>query len=121
MNEYIITFSKASISFITLLILTRLIGRKQVYQLTFFDYIVGITIGSIAANFITDRKANAYDEIIGLLVWSILPMLLGYINLKSLHFRSISEGEPIIMIDRGKVNNKNMKKARYNIGDLLIS
>lgn len=120
MNEYMITFLKASISFITLLVLTRLIGRKQVSQLTFFDYIVGITIGSIAANFITDRKANTYDEIIGLLVWSIMPVLLGFINLKSLHFRSISEGEPIIMIDRGKVNNKNMKKARYNIGDLLM-
>ncbi|MBU3196575.1 DUF421 domain-containing protein [Clostridium algidicarnis] len=118
--NYFYVFIKSVATFFILLILTRLMGRKQLSQITFFDYIVGITIGSIAGSAIIDRDISKYDTIIALLVWSMLPIIIGSINLKSIRIRKLIESEPVIIIQNGVVNEKNMKKVRYNIGDLLM-
>lgn len=118
--NYLYVFIKSVATFLILLILARLMGRKQLSQITFFDYIVGITIGSIAGSGIIDRDISMYDTIIALLVWSILPIIIGNINLKSIRTRKLIESDPVIIIQNGVVNEKNMKKVRYNIGDLLM-
>lgn len=118
--NYLYVLIKSVATFLILLILARLMGRKQLSQITFFDYIVGITIGSIAGSGIIDRDISMYDTIIALLVWSILPIIIGNINLKSIRARKLIESDPVIIIQNGVVNEKNMKKVRYNIGDLLM-
>ena len=118
--NYLYVLIKSVATFLILLILARLMGRKQLSQITFFDYIVGITIGSIAGSGIIDRDISMYDTIIALLVWSILPIIIGNINLKSIRTRKLIESDPVIIIQNGVVNEKNMKKVRYNIGDLLM-
>ncbi|WP_029451111.1 DUF421 domain-containing protein [Clostridium algidicarnis] len=118
--NYLYVFIKSVATFFILLILARLMGRKQLSQITFFDYIVGITIGSIAGSGIIDRDISMYDTIIALLVWSMLPIIIGNINLKSIRTRKLIESDPVIIIQNGVVNEKNMKKVRYNIGDLLM-
>lgn len=120
MNEYISTALKSIVVFIILLILTRISGRKQISQLTFFDYVVGISIGSIAGNLVTDRNLNFYDGIIAILIWSIIPILVGLAAVKNITFRKLVDSEPLIIINKGIVEYKNMLKAHYNIGDLLM-
>lgn len=120
MNEYFEVLLRALITFIGLLCLTLLMGRKQLSQITFFDYIVGITIGSIAAEIVINRSINVYDGLIALVVWSFMPILIGYVAMKSICFRALVDGEPKIVIQNGIIINKNMLKEKYNMGDLLM-
>lgn len=95
-------------------------GRKQISQLTYFDYVVGITIGSIAAEVAVTKNVDVVDGIVSLLAWCILTVLISETTLKNIWLRLLIDSEPLLIIDKGKVIYKNMKKARYNIGDLLM-
>ncbi|MPM68760.1 hypothetical protein SDC9_115694 [bioreactor metagenome] len=70
-------------------------GRKQLSQITFFDYVVGITIGSIAAVIAVDRTISVIDGTIAIVLWSIMPVIVGYIAMKSIKFRVLVDGERI--------------------------
>ena len=106
--------------FTVLLILTRLLGKKQLSHLTYFNYITGITIGSIAANMVMIRDVSFYKELTALVLWVILSEFIGYIALKSYKLRNILDGEPSILIKKGKINKKTMKSLRINIDDLSM-
>lgn len=95
-------------------------GRKQISQLTYFDYIVGITIGSIAGVVAIDKSVKVIDGIVSIFIWSLLTIIISEITLRNINLRLIFDSEPLLIIDKGTVIYKNMKKARYNIGDLLM-
>jgi len=95
-------------------------GRKQISQLTYFDYIVGITIGSIVGEAAVNKNVELVDIIISIAIWSGLTILISEITLKNIKLRLLIDSEPLLIIDKGKVIYKNMKKARYNMGDLLM-
>lgn len=120
MKEYLILFFRSVFTYFTLLALTRIMGRKQISQLTYFDYVVGITIGSIASVASVDKNVNVYKGLFSIVIWSVLTILISEINLKNIKLRLLIDSEPLLIIDNGKVIYKNMKKARYNIGDLLM-
>lgn len=120
MHGYTLTLLKAIVSFISLLFLTRLMGRRHLSQITFFDYIVGITIGSVVATIIADRTVNFWDGVISTLVWALLSILVSYLNLKSITIRKLTDGEPLIVISKGTIDDTKLKKSGYNMGDLLM-
>jgi len=111
---------RATASFIVLLILTRLLGRKQLSQLTFFNYITGITIGSIAADIGGESETPFFNGLTSLVWWSFLTFLVGYLGLKSSKVRVIIDGEPIIVIKEGKIFEEELKKSRLNMDDLSM-
>lgn len=113
-------FLKTTLSFLMLLILTRLLGKKQMSQMTFFHYVTGITIGSLAANIIASNDNSITDEIIGLIWWCFLTALLAFITLKSAKSRVLIDGQPVILIKNGLFEEVSMKKTRISIEDLLI-
>ncbi|MCY6483359.1 DUF421 domain-containing protein [Clostridium aestuarii] len=119
MNEALIVLVRAIISFFTLLIFARVLGKQQISQLTFFDYIVGITIGGIAANLTTNLTSSAWSHWVGLLVWSCLAITLQFISLKWRKASEYINGKPTILIMNGKILEESMKKVRYTLGDLL--
>lgn len=119
MNEGLIVLVRGIIGFFTLLIFTRMLGKQQVSQLTFFDYVVGITIGSTASTLTTDLTSRAWPHWVGLLTWSILCLILQLITIKSKTAEKFLDGEPTIVITNGKILEQSMKKFRYTIGDLL--
>ena len=120
MKEYLILFFRSVVTYFILVLFTRIMGRKQISQLTYFDYVVGITIGSIASVASLDKQVNMYEGIFCIMVWSILTILISEITLKNIKLRLLVNSEPLLIIDKGNVIYKNMKKARYNIGDLLM-
>jgi len=107
-------------SFFFLFVLTRLMGKEQIAQLTFFDYIVGITIGSIAATLTTTPQDPFLPGLLGLVIWGLLPILIGLITLKWVPIRKIMEGEPVVIIQNGKIDEEVMTKQRLNYDDLLM-
>jgi uncharacterized membrane protein YcaP (DUF421 family) len=119
MNEGLITLIRGVIGFFTLLIFTRILGKQQVSQLTFFDYVVGITIGSTASSLTTDLTSRAWPHWVGLFTWTTLCFSLQLITLKSKTAEKYLDGQPTIIIANGKILEKSMKEFRYTIGDLL--
>ncbi len=107
-------------SFIVLLIVTRLLGKKQISQLTFFNYVTGITIGSVAADFTVNEELTITEGATSLLGWSLLTLLAGFISLKSAKGRVIIDGQPTILIRDGLILVKAMRRCRINIDDLSM-
>ncbi|MCM3635042.1 DUF421 domain-containing protein [Paenibacillus camelliae] len=120
MPEIAVIFIRSVIAFIVLLVLTRIMGKKQLSQLTFFDYIVGITIGSIAATMSVDQNIKISNGLISLIVWGLIPILLGYWGLKSRAFARLTDGRPSIVVREGKVLEDEMKKNQFNINELMM-
>lgn len=111
---------RATGAFIVLLIMTRLMGRKQLSQLTFFNYITGIALGSIAADIAGETKTPFLNGLTSLVWWSILTLLVGYIGLKSSTARIAFDGQPVIVIKQGEILEDELRKLRLNIDDLSM-
>ena len=105
--------------YILLIILSRLIGKKLLGQLTFFDFVTGITLGTIGGAFVTTEVKGNY-VLISAIVIALLVLLTGIITLKSVTARKLIEWEPVILVQNGKILEKNMIKLRYNQDDLLM-
>jgi uncharacterized membrane protein YcaP (DUF421 family) len=111
---------KTTLTFFALFLLTRLLGKKQLSHLTFFNYVTGITIGSIAANIISNLDKPYLPDLIGMVWWYILTALLGYIGLKFGSLRSLIDGQPTIVIKKGSIVKKALKKSELNMDDLSM-
>lgn len=110
---------RSLIAFFSLLVLVRLTGKQQMSELTFFDYVVGITIGSIAATLSVQLNQNTTATLAGLIIWGLLPILLAYLSLHSVWIRKVVEGEATVVIENGKILEKNLTRLRLSIDDLL--
>ncbi len=116
---YVIVLSLVSIT--VLFILTKLIGYRQISEMSFFDYIVGITIGSIAAEMATNIDIEWWKGVSAMVIYAGVGMLLSFLSQKSIKARMFISGQPIILVENGKIIKKNLKKARIEINDLLAS
>jgi uncharacterized membrane protein YcaP (DUF421 family) len=119
LNEGLVVLVRSVIGFFTLLIFTRILGKEQISQLTFFDYVLGITIGSIAASLTTDLSSRAWPHWVGLLGWCLSGYLMEYLTLKWRYAAKYIEGEPTIVIMNGKIMEEALKKIRYRTSDIV--
>lgn len=116
----LLIFVQAAVSFVILLILTRLIGKQQVSQLTYYEYINGITFGSIAANMATDSFNKFGDHLVGLLTYGVLTFLAALVALKSRKMRKLINGEPVVVIQDGKILENNLRKMKLNLDEFTM-
>ncbi len=119
LGEIFNTFLKSVISFVILFVLTRILGKKQLSQLSFFDYVVGISIGSIAASFAVDSSVSFASGITGLIVYALFPVLLSFAAIKSYRARKLLDGKPTVLIQNGRLIKKNIKRSKMTINDVL--
>jgi len=115
----LVVIIRSVISFFALLLLIRLIGKQQVTQLTFFDYVVGITIGSIAATLSVQVNENTTATLAGMGVWTALAILLAYLSMHNVWVRKIVEGEATVVIENGKILEKNLLRIRISLDELI--
>ncbi|MDQ0162725.1 DUF421 domain-containing protein [Aeribacillus alveayuensis] len=104
---------------IGLFIISKLLGKKQLSKLSFFEYVVGITIGDIAGTLSMDAELNLVNGIISIFIWAIVPILISYISLKSPRFQEFVEGKPTIFIKNGKIMEDNLKKEKFTAQSLM--
>lgn len=109
---------RSTLAFATILIVARVIGKKQLSQLTFFHYITGITIGSIAAEVSTQHRTDFWDGFTSLIWWALLTLFISFISLKSSRIRVLVDDRPTILIQNGTIIKSGMKKARLHIDEL---
>ncbi|WP_252230535.1 DUF421 domain-containing protein [Clostridium sp. ZBS15] len=119
MNEGLVVFVRSIIGFFSLLIFAKILGKQQISQLSFFDYVLGITIGSIAASLTTDLSSRAWPHFIGLFVWALLGYTMEYITLKWRYASKYIDGEPTIIIMNGKIMENALRKMKYKVSDIM--
>ena len=105
---------------IILFILTKLMGNKEMSQLSMFDYIIGITIGSIAAEMATSLENNFMEPLIAMAVYAIVAVLISIISYKSIKFRRFIYGNALILLDNGELYRKNFKTAKLDLNEFLL-
>ncbi len=110
---------RAVSSIVVLFLLTKLLGKQQISQLNFFDYCIGISIGSIAASMAIEDDRPFHYPLIAMIVYALIAFLLSYVTDKSIRARHVINGTPVILIDNGKLLRKNMKKVRVDLNELL--
>lgn len=112
----ILSFSSA----IVLFILTKLMGNKEMSQLSMFDYIIGITIGSIAAEMSTSLEDNFMQPLVAMIVYAIIAIAISVASYKTLKLRRFFSGNSLILLDNGVIFKENFKKAKLDLNEFLM-
>mgnify|MGYP001771721554 CR=1 FL=1 len=112
-------FIRSIVTIVVLFLLAKVMGKKQISQLNLFDYIVGITIGSVAADISLDLNKSFLDGVICMLVFGLTGALVSYVTLKSIKLRRFFTGTPSIIIENGKIIEEGLKKVKFDINDLM--
>ena len=113
-----ITAVTSVVSIVVLFLLTKLMGSKQVSQMTAFDYIVGITIGSVAAELATDLEEPT-QPLTALIIYGFAAFGISVLTSKSIRARGAVTGKPLILLEDGVIFRENLKKARLDLNEFL--
>ncbi|WP_312027257.1 DUF421 domain-containing protein [Cytobacillus firmus] len=112
------TILRVTIAFLVLFLLARLMGRKEIGQMTFFNWATAIGIGSIAGNLAVNASSPIKDGVIALIVWTLFTIMLDMIDLKSKQGRRVTTGDPLIVIKAGRIMEGALKESRVDLEEL---
>jgi uncharacterized membrane protein YcaP (DUF421 family) len=118
MHPYLDILIRSILSIIMLLLIAKILGKQTLSNLTYLDFVTGITLGAIAANLSFNEKIKLPYFILSLVAITITSFLLSIIALKSHKLRSWISGSPTVLIEGGKILEDNMKKLRYTLDSL---
>ena len=107
------------LSAFALFVIAKIMGHKQMAQLDFFDYITGITIGSIAAELATELEAP-WKPLVAMIVYGVVALCLTILAHKFPKTRKYINGTPTIVMDNGRIYRKNMKKAKLELSEFMV-
>lgn len=102
------------IGFFALYMLTRILGRKEISQMTFFNFVSAIAIGSIAANVVVNQSISIRNGVIALVGWSIITFVLDIFDVKFKSLRRVLTGNPVIVIKKGQIIKKSLLLSRLD-------
>lgn len=105
---------------IILFFITKMMGKKQISELNFFDYVVGITIGSIAADISLDIEKNMIAGIVALFIYGFISYIISFVSIKSILARRFFIGVPTVLVEKGKIIESGLKKSKIDVNDLLM-
>lgn len=107
------------VSYAALFLCAKVVGRKQISQLDFMDYITGITIGSIAAELATDLE-NMWKPLVAMGIYTLATWAMARLSLSLSRSRKYLNGSPVIVMDNGKLYRKNMRQAKLELSDFMV-
>lgn len=118
MSEILKVILFAAVAYIYLFIIAMVLGKKQLSQLTFIDYVVGISIGSIAAEMATETQKPFYHYLIAMGIFFLLDIVMSFFGRKGSILKKITMGTPLIVISDGRINYKKLKKSKLTVEEL---
>ena len=110
---------RALLSLIALFIVTKIIGKKQVSELSLFDYVIGITIGNFAAEMTINLESQEANGIFAVLIFGMVAYIVSKLSMKSMRLRRFFIGVPTLVIKDGKILYNQLRKMKLDINDLL--
>jgi len=119
MDDFLNVLIQSLGAFVVLFIISKILGKKQVAQLEFSDYVVGISIGSIAAQMAIDPEIPFYHFIVAMAIFGGINLILALISRKGAFLKSSIKGKPLIIIEDGKLNFKNVKKSKLDLNEIM--
>lgn len=119
-NVILNTIIRSIVVYILAVFLTRLMGRKLISQMTFFDFVVGVSMGAIIANAIVGQQFTPISAVTALILISVLVIATGYLHIKSFKARKILNSEPVTLVENGAIVEENMKNIRLTINELMM-
>lgn len=119
MTEAVYVVIRTLLMLLSLLFITRILGRRTLSELTFYDFVIGLVIGNIATAVITEKEFSIQNGIVSLTVATIWVLAINLLSLNSVPARKLIESEPLMVIHNGKILEDNLKKRYYNVNDLL--
>ena len=120
MSDFLNICFRTILILIILFFITKMMGKKQISELNFFDYVVGITIGSIAADISLDIEKNMIAGIAALFIYGFISYIISFISIKSILARRFFIGVPTVLVEKGKIIESGLKKAKIDVNDLLM-
>lgn len=117
--EFIKVILTSILSVVSLFVIAKIMGHKQMAQLDFFDYITGITIGSIAAELATELEAP-WKPLVAMIIYGLVAVGLTILAHKFPKTRKYVNGTPTIVMDNGKLYRENMKKAKLELSEFMV-
>lgn len=115
MPEYIEIIFRTVGAFSVLMIIARILGKQTISQMTFFDFVAAITVGSITGSLAFNTSVKFYDPLMALVLFACVTFIIQYISLKSQKARKLFAGDPTVVIQNGKILEHNMRKMRYSL------
>ena len=119
MEDLLNIFLRTIIVLIILFFIAKMVGKKQISQLNLFDYIVGITIGSIAADISLDLEKDLMAGLVSLFLYGIIAYLISLLTMKSIKARRFFTGVPTVLVENSKIIESGLKKTKIDINELL--
>ncbi|MCE7791861.1 DUF421 domain-containing protein [Salipaludibacillus sp. CUR1] len=108
------------IGFFLLFLLARIMGKKHITDMTFYEYIVGIAIGSIAAEMTFGTEVRISNFVVGMVLWAVFPMVISQLELKSFRFRTLTEGNSTVLMENGVIYEDRLRKESLTVDELMI-
>ncbi|MBU9723018.1 MULTISPECIES: DUF421 domain-containing protein [Bacillaceae] len=105
-------------AYLVLFVLARIMGRKEIAQMTFFNFVSAIAIGSITANLATNPNLSIRNGVMALVGWTIFTLIMEVIDIKFKKARKVTTGEPIIVIKEGKIMENSLRTTRLDMDSL---
>lgn len=106
-------------SLVVLFFITKLIGKKQVSELSLFDYVIGISIGNFTAEMVMSFENQYINGIIAIITFGVISYLVSVVTMKNMTLRRFIIGVPTVIIEDGKISLEALKKTKLDINDLL--
>lgn len=120
MEEYSVIILRTILLYVIILAIFRVMGKREIGEISVLDFVVSIMIAELAVVSIENPKEAMFDTLLPMFLLMIIQVVFAYFSLKSKKFRDIVDGKPTIIINNGKIDEKEMKRQRYNFDDLLL-
>ncbi len=120
MSDFLNICFRTILVLVILFFITKMMGKKQISELNFFDYVVGITIGSIAADISLDIEKDMIAGIAALFIYGGISYIISLVSMKSILARRFFIGVPTVLVEKGKIIESGLKKSKIDVNDLLM-
>lgn len=120
MEEYLIIAIRTIFLYAVILLIFRLMGKREIGELSLLDLVVFIMIAEMAVLAIEEPDSALVNTLLPMIVLMLIQIATAFLSLKSKKFREIVDGKPIVVISHGKIDERAMRRQRYNFDDLLL-
>ena len=118
-EELLTVTYRSVLSLATLFLVTKMLGKKQVSQLSLFDYVIGISIGNFAAEMTINLESATANGLLAVFLFGIVAYAISLFTMKSIALRRFFMSTPTILIEKGEILIEGLKKVKFDINDLL--
>lgn len=120
MSSILLVALKSLLGYFFVLVLARLMGSKLISEMTFFNFVTGISLGTLMADLITSSRFTSTDAAVAMLVLTILTIGSGYLTLKNRKLHQLVNAEPLPLVSGGRILAENLKQARISLSQLQM-